>query len=192
MANATFVGAPEPQSGGGIMSAPAGTALPTSSTSARTGFNALGLIGDGGVSETADRSTEQIRAWGGGLARVVQTEFGLTYEFEFLETSRAVLEEVHGAENVTLVPGTAPAYDELVVAVNKSELPRKPYLLLVKDGENLITIVIPDGQITAVGSRTYVHTDIARYPITLTCYEDESGNSAYQYISGPNVDDAAA
>ena len=189
MANDALVGAPL-TSTGGVLSAPAGTALPTSATADTTGFTGRGLIGEDGLSETADRSTDQIRAWGGSLARTVQIEYGLSYTFQFITTNKAVLEEVHGVENVTVTPGVDPAYDELAIAVNKNELPVKPWVFEVKDGDNRIRIVIPEGQITAVGGITYSHNDIIRYEVTLTCYEDESGNSAYKYITGPAVDAA--
>ena len=190
MANNALVGAPL-TSTGGVLSAPAGTVLPTDAkTVPVVGFKALGLVGEDGLSETADRSTTPVRAWGGSLARTVQTEYGLMYTFQFIETSRAVLEEIHGVGNVTYTAGTAPAYDELAIAVNKNQLPIKPYMFEVKDGDNRIRIVCPTAQITAVGGITYSHNDIIRYEVTLTCYADESGNEAYKYITGPAVDAA--
>lgn len=190
MANDALVGAPL-TSTGGILSAPLGSALPTTaSTALDATFKALGLIGEDGLSETADRSTDQIRAWGGSLARVVQTEFGLSYTWQFISTNRAVLEEVHGVDNVTVTPGVDPAFDELAIAVNNKQLPTKSYVFEVKDGDNKIRIVIPNGQITAVGGITYSHNDIIRREVTLSCYADESGNEAYQYLTGPAVDAA--
>ena len=189
MANNALVGAPLSATGG-VLSAPAGTVLPTSASGITTGFVALGLIGEDGLSETADRSTEMVRAWGGSVVRTIQTEFGLSYTFQFIETNPAVLREVHGVGNVTATPGTAPAYDELAIAINKNQLPIKPYLFEVKDGENRIRIVIPNGQITSVGGVTYSHNDLIRYEVTLTCYADESGNEAYKYVSGPAVEAA--
>lgn len=190
MANNALVGAPL-TSTGGVLSAPVGTALPTDAKTTPVGFVGLGLVGEDGLSETADRSTTPVRAWGGSLARVVQTEFGLVYTFQFIETSRAVLEEVHGVGNVTYTAGISPAYDELAIAVNKNQLPIKPYIFDVKDGDNRIRIVCPSAQITDVGGITYSHNDIIRYEVTVTCYPDESGNEAYKYITGPAVSEAA-
>lgn len=190
MANDALVGAPLTATGG-VLSAPAGTALPTSaSTAPGAAFVALGLIGEDGLSETADRSTDKIRAWGGSLARVVQTEFGLSYTFQFITTNATVLKEVYGADNVTTTTAVAPAYDELAIKVNNKQLPVKPYVFEVKDGENKIRIVIPEGQITSVGGITYSHNDIIRYEVTLDCYADDAGNEAYKYITGPAVDAA--
>lgn len=180
MANDVLVGAPLLATGG-VQAAAPGAALPTDATTALTGFTALGLIGEDGIAETADRSTEQIRAWGGALARVVQTEFGLSYTFQFLETNATVLREIHGADNVTADTGGG----SLAVKINKAELPRRVYVFEIKDGESKIRIVLPNAQITSVGDVTYTHSDAVRYEVTVTAYPDEAGNEAYKYISGP-------
>lgn len=191
MANETLVGAPLSATGG-VLSAPAGTALPTSATAATTGFSGRGLIGEDGLSETTDRSTEKVRAWGGSLARVLQTEFGVTYTFQFISTTASVLREVHGDENVVVTPGAGDAHAQLAIAVNSKRLPVKPWIFEVKDGEDRIRIVVPEGQITNVGDINYSHNDIIRYEVTIDCYEDEAGNSAYKYITGPAVTADAA
>ena len=184
--NNTLVGAPLSATGGVLVGTDS-AALPADAEAALTGFSALGLIGEDGLSETADRSTDQIRAWGGSLARTVQTEFGLSYSFQFIETNAAVLREVHGADNVTA--GTTA--NSLAIKINKDQLPIKPYVFEVKDGDSRIRIVIPRGQITAVGDVTYSHNDIIRYEVTLTCYADEAGNEAYKYITAPGLAAAA-
>lgn len=184
--NNTLVGAPLSATGG-VLTGSADAVLPVDAEGTLTGFSALGLIGEDGLSETADRSTDQVRAWGGSLARTLQTEFGLSYTLQFIETNPAVLREVHGVGNVTA--GTTA--NSLAIKINKDQLPIKPYVFEVKDGENRIRIVIPRGQITAVGDVTYSHNDIIRYEVTLTCYADEAGNEAYKYITGPGLATAA-
>lgn len=186
MANNTLVGAPLSATGG-VLVGTAGATLPTSATTALTGFKALGLVGEDGLSETADRSTDMVRAWGGSIARTVQTEFGLMYTFTFIETTPDVLRAVHGVANVT--EGTTAS--ELAIKINKEQLPHLPYVFEVKDGDNRIRIVIPDGQITNVGDVQYSHNDIIRYEVTVTCYADAAGNEAYKYVSGPAIAAAA-
>lgn len=184
--NNTLVGAPLSATGG-VLTGSEAAVLPVDAEATLTGFSALGLIGEDGLSETADRSTDQVRAWGGSLARTLQTEFGLSYTFQFIETNPAVLREIHGVDNVT--SGTTA--NSLAIKINKDQLPIKPYVFEVKDGDNRIRIVIPRGQITAVGDVTYSHNDIIRYEVTLTCYADEAGNEAYKYITGPSLAVAA-
>ena len=64
---------------GGVAAGPTDSTLPTDATTALpAGITALGLVGDEGVSLTRERSTDDIRAWGGQIVRTVQTEFSET------------------------------------------------------------------------------------------------------------------
>lgn len=180
-----LIGAPSLATGG-VNSAPLGTVLPTDAAAPLPAtLTRLGLIGEDGLSETTDRSTEQVRAWGGSLARVVQTEYGLSYSFVFLDTTQNVLTEIHGEDNVT---ATA---DALAIKLNQNPLPRKVFVFDVKDGDNKIRIVLPNAQITEVGDVSYTHADVIRYEVTVTAYADESGNEGYKYLAGPGLIDAA-
>ena len=186
MANDVLVGAPLLATGG-VQAAEPGVTLPTDADSTLTGFTALGLIGEDGLTETADRSTEQIRAWGGSLARVVQTEYGLSYTFQFLETTPDVLREIHGADNVESDTTTTPGVESLAVLLNQGVLPNRVFVFEMKDGDARIRIVLPNAQITAVGDTNYTHGDALRYEVTVTAYPDESGNEGYKYISRPTT-----
>lgn len=180
-----------PDAAGGIASAKLGTAAPVdASTPLAETIQRLGLISDDGLSETTDRSTEQVRAWGGSLAKVIQTEFGLTYEFTFLTTSLAVLRQIHGEDNVVVSGEGTEA--SIAIKVNKDTLPERLYVFEVKDGDNKIRIVVPRGQVTEVGDVTYVHSDVIRYQVTVTAYPDDAGNEAYKYLAGPVATEAVA
>lgn len=183
-------------SAGGVQSAELGTALPADASSPLGDtFTKLGLIGDGGVTETTERGTEQVRSWSGSIARVIQTEFGYRLSFVFLITSVDVLRQIHGDDNVTVTPaGTDPVATpaSIAIKINKNELPERIYVVEVKDGANKIRIVVPRGQITEVGDVTYVKSDVIRYEVTIECYEDLDENNAYKYLAGPVADAAAA
>ena len=57
---------------GGVAAGPTGSTLPTDATTVLpAGIEALGLVGDEGVSLTRERSTDDIRAWGGQIVRTV-------------------------------------------------------------------------------------------------------------------------
>lgn len=168
---------------GGVAAGETDATLPTDATTALDPAIApLGLVGDEGVSLTRERSTDDIRAWGGQIVRTVQTEFSETATLQFLESDKAeVLKEVYGADNVT-VTGT-----DIAIKHNEQELPPRAFVFDMKDGAKRRRLVLPNAQITATEDITYVHSDIIRYGVTITAYPDEAGNCAYEYIGTPVV-----
>ena len=163
---------------GGVAAGPIASTLPTDATTALpSGIVALGLVGDEGVSLTRERSTDDIRAWGGQIVRTVQTEFSETATLQFLESDKAeVLKEVYGEGNVTVTGGN------IAIKHNERELPPRVFVFDMKDGDKRRRLVLPNAQITGTEDITYVHSDIIRYGVTITAYPDEAGNCAYEYI----------
>jgi len=168
--------------GGVLLGGPTAVA-PDDATGALTGFNAAGYIGEDGVTETNERSTDRIRAWGGSTVKVVQTEHNVTYKFTFLETlNKNVLQAVYGEDNVTTTAATSTSGTLHAVKVNGGTLPHMPYVFEVKDGDAKIRIHVPDGQITEVGDITYSDSEVIGYEVTVEAFEDADGNKAYKYL----------
>lgn len=172
-----------PLATGGILIGELTAAEPSTAVSALTGFVAAGYIGDSGVVETNERSTDKIRAWGGDTVKVVQTEHNVSYKFTFLETlNSGVLKAVYGEDNVTTTPATASSGTLHEVAINATALPHKSYVFEVKDGAAKIRIYIPDGQIIEVGDVTYSDGEVVGYEVTVEAFADELGNKAYKFL----------
>ena len=172
-----------PLATGGVLIGALTATLPTTATAAPTGFTAAGYVGEDGVTESYDRSTEKVRAWGGDTVKVVQTEFGATYQFTFLETLNAdVLKAVYGDANVTTTAATTTASQLHSVKVTGQTLPHKKFIFELKDGYAKIRIAIPDGQITEVGDITYSDAEVIGYQVTVEAYSDSSGVNAYKYL----------
>jgi hypothetical protein len=169
--------------GGVLRDASNAATLPTDATTAlAAGFTALGYIGPDGLTETIDRTTNKIRAWGGDIVKVVQTEFSVTYGFTFYESIRAdVLKAVHGDANVTTTAADATHGVRQAVKINSEELPLSQWIFEVKDGDARVRIVVPLGKITAVGEVTYSDESVIGYPVTVEAFRDASGNQAYKY-----------
>lgn len=184
MANtASNVVAGVPLATGGILIGDTTATAPTTAVGTLTGFAAAGYIGEDGVTETNERSTDRIRAWGGDTVKVVQTEHNVSYQFTFLETlNREVLEAVYGEDNVTTTAATVSSGTLHEVQVNSSTLPHKSYVFEVKDGDAKIRIYVPDGQITEVGDITYSDSEVIGYQVTVEAFADELGNKAYKYL----------
>lgn len=169
-----FVGAPVK---GGIYAAPIGTALPTDATAALPeGFKALGCLSDEGYSLTRDRSTDDIRRWGGQIHRTVQTEFSETLKFTFIDADNAeVIKAVYGEDNVTTSGG------KTTIKHNGDPLTPCVFAFEMKDGKKHRRFVVPNAQITETEDVTYSHSELVSYGVTVTAYPDEDGNCAFEH-----------
>lgn len=173
-----FVAAPK--AGGAVWSAPAGTTLPTdAATALDQAFHSLGFISEDGIVNAEETDTEDIKAYGGKVVKTVQTSRKETYGFTPIETNQHTLAERYGEDNVTL--GTD---GNIAVLHNASARPARVYVFETILSENKVQRdVVPLGRITEVGERTYKDGEAIAGELTLSCEEDESGNTAYTYIA---------
>lgn len=186
MANETRVGNPA-TAVGGLRAGPLNTPLPTDATSVLdAALEALGFIGDEGLTESENRGTDEVDAWGGRLARKLQTKWGLEVTFIFLERRTAVLKQVRGAENV--IEEAVQGGIQRTVLYNRTELPRQVYVADIKDGKRKIRKVYPQAQITEVGETQWSSKSLVQYEVTLTCYEDDNEQAEYEYEFIPDED----
>lgn len=173
----------KPLATGGVLTGPIGSVLPTDVTTApAVGIVAVGYISDDGVSETMNRDTDKIKAWGGDVVKIVQTEHSVTYEYTMIEyLSELVNREVYGEANVVATPATASTGNQLAVKVTADQLPHAVRILEIKDGDARVRIVLPDSQITEVGDITYQDGALIAYPVTVEAFPDANGVKAYKY-----------
>lgn len=172
-----------PLATGGVLLGATTATAPTTATAALTGFTGAGYIGEDGVTETNERNTDKIRAWGGDTVKVVQTEHNVSYKFTFLETLNTdVLKAVYGDDNVLKTAATVSSGTLHEVQINGAELPRKSFVFEVKDGAAKIRIYVPDGQVTEVGDVTYSDSEVIGYEVTVEAFPDSLGNKAYKFM----------
>lgn len=181
---ASNVLAGKPLATGGILRGATGSTLPTDATTALdAAMKALGYVGEDGVTETQDRSTTKIKAWGGKTVKVVQTESSVTYQFTLIETLNVeVLKAVHGDANVTTTAATTTKGTLQTVKVTGEQLGHATFVIEVKDGDARVRICIPDGQITEVGDITYSDEEVIGYQVTVECFPDSNGVAATKYL----------
>lgn len=175
----------KPLATGGVLIGATTVAGPTNATTAlNAGFKAAGYIGEDGVTEATDRSTDKVKAWGGDTVKVLQTDFAASYTFTFLESLNAdVLKAVYGAGNVTTTPATGSAGTLHAVKINGDVLPRQSFVFEVKDGDARIRIYVPQGQITEVGEVTYNDSEVIGYQVTVEAFRDSTlGANAVKFI----------
>lgn len=164
---------------GGVWRAPAGTDLPTDAiTALGAEFTAAGYIGEDGLTESAERSTDKVKAWGGDTIAVVQSDYSVTYAFTFAEAlGEEALRATYGEGNVS---GTGGSY---TVKLNKDQLEHCVWVFEIKDGNKRIRICVEDGQVTETGEVTYNDGGIVSYPVTIEAFANADGDCAVKYLS---------
>jgi hypothetical protein len=179
MTNARNVAAGKPLATGGVLIGDLGAEAPEDArTALDSAFVAAGYVGEDGLTETTDRSTEKVKAWGGDIVKVLQTDFSVTYTFTFIETHNStVLETVYGDDNVTVTPATGAAGTLRTVKVNADTLPHKSFVFDMRDGDSRIRIYVPDGQVTEVGEVTYSDGELIGYQVTVEAFRDSELNA---------------
>lgn len=181
MSNALKVSVGKPNIGGAVFRAPLDTELPTTATAALDeSFMDLGYVSDDGVTNSQERSTEEIKAWGGDVVLNPQTEKKDTFKFVLIESLNAdVVKTVYGDTNVEVNVGTnLPT----TVKANAKELPYSSWVIdTIMTGDVLHRIVVPNGKITETGETVYKDNEAIGYEVTLTAYPDSDGNSHYEY-----------
>lgn len=152
---------------------------PTGTAGTLTGFTDLGFIGEDGVTETRDRSTNTLKAWqNGATVRTVVTDGTLTYKFVMLETKKETVELYYGT---TVTSATS---DGSFVIVPTNTGGRKSFIIDVVDGAELERVYIPQGEVTEVGDKVYAGGEAIGYEVTVTAYPDATlGGSAKVYAT---------
>ena len=167
------VGKPDLAVSGGLLVAPLGTPRPTSHTDPfDAAYVSAGYLSTDGVTESSERATEVIRAWGGDKVRTVQTEYGTTLSLTLIESRRAeALRLVFGDDNVIVENGT------VTVKRNSKVLPHRQFIIAMLDGDNSSHLDVGYGQVTEVGDITYVDGEAISYELTISCDPDDNGDT---------------
>lgn len=167
---------------GAILSAPIGTTLPTSAVDTLdAAFTDSGYVSEDGLNLTNDISTASISEWNGQLVRRVKESFDGSLSWSHLQTDEVSLKNTFGDDNVTVTAATATHGQQIAVAIN-GELPAaKSWVFKLKDEDNRILIVVPNGQVTDVEDVSFKASEAIMWGVTLSCYPDASGNSLYIY-----------
>lgn len=177
--NTAYINAGKPKIGGSVYSAPLGTTIPTDSTTALdAAYKCMGYVTDAGVSDNINRSTKDIKAWGGDTVMRVQTSFGDDFSFSLLQSNDPeMLAAVFGTDNVSGTPQTG-----MTLKVNSSDVPNRIFIIemVLKDGGTK-RLVIPNGSTTVSGAVSYSDQDAVVYPITIGALPDTAGNTHYEY-----------
>lgn len=167
---------------GAIFSAPLGTSVPTSATDTlNAAFLDSGYVSEDGLSFTPEISTSDITEWNGSLVRRIKETFNGTLSWAHLETNEQSLKNAFGDSAVTATAATQTHGNQLAVAIAGDLPAAKAWVFKLKDGDNRMLIVVPNGQVTGVEEVSFTSSDAITWGVTLSAYPDSAGNSIYIY-----------
>lgn len=148
---------------GAVYTLPIDADGPTGATGTVAGGVDLGYVGDGGVTETRDRSSEKIKAWQhGATVREVVTEGTFSLSFVLLETKR---------ENIELYYGGTMEEDGSIVVNPSATGGRRQFVVDVIDDDDFIRTYVKSGEVTEVGDQVYANGEAIGYEVTVTAYD---------------------
>ena len=172
----------KPKVAGAIYMAPAGTTLPTdSSTTLNGSFVALGYVSEDGVTNTNSPESDTVKAWGGDTVITLQTAKEDQFKFTLIESLNAdVLKAVYGSDNVSGALSTG-----LTVHANSKQLAACAWVIdMILTNNAVKRIVIPEGQVAEIGDIVYKDDEAIGYEITINALPSTSlsGDTHVEYI----------
>lgn len=174
------IGAPFQKVTGAIKHAPLNTTLPTKATDTLdAAFTGDEYVSEDGMTMSPSRSMTDIKDWGGLTVRKLSESYDVTLAWTMISTNEGALKIAFGDENVDVEAATAAHGTQITAALNAYLPDRQAWVILMKDGDARMMIIVPDGQITEVGEITFASNAAIGWPVTLSCYPDEDGNCVY-------------
>lgn len=164
-----------------------GTSSASAPTDARTALgtgwsSAAGYISESGITLNINRSTTALKDWGLNTVRVASTDFTTNITGEFLQMDGDTATTLFGASNVTVTAATSTKPANVKISIGPDMPPAGKFCFNMKDGDRRGRIYVPNGQITQVGSPTFVPGAGNVWPFTLECYDDGTGHSVYVHM----------
>lgn len=163
---------------------PAGTVLPTDSTTALAGgFINLGHINQDGVAPAREVSVEPVKNDNGQTLLDIQNDFSLAFTATLYQTANeAVNNMIFGDANVT-AGAAGPATGATLAVIDKGLQSDKGVMVIEGQTSSLgrIRRVLPVAQVSSMSEGPWVGTAVQQYEVTWSTSPDASGNYSYTY-----------
>ena len=175
-----FLGTPDQQATGAIMSAPVGTDMPdTCADTLDSAFAASGYVSEDGLTVSPEYSTNDIKDWSGSTVRTVLEGFDGTVEFGLIQVDYEGAKQVFGDSYVTRTAATQTTGEYLKIAIGNHLPDPKAWVFNMKDGDRRLRVLVPNGQVTSVEELEFTSSDPVTLGVTISCYDDGTGNAIY-------------
>lgn len=178
-----YVASGKPALGGGVYHAPAGTALPTTaSTALAAAYKALGAVSTEGLKPTRDTNVEKIRDWSGDVVASLLTDTSASFAFTLIDVfAQEVNNFVYDTANVTFTPAATGTPSKLAI-VDKGTKPIDRVMVFeMRHGAKKMRIMVPVASPVISGEGAFVADNINSYEVEVEAIKDASGNRVYRY-----------
>lgn len=161
-------------------------AVPTDPTAVpNASWIQVGACDQAGLTEGFKITTSNVMALGVQTPfRTLYTDQEKSFHVVMLEIERSIVQSV--LFRVTLASLARDGSGFRNVQENANLIPdRRPYLFRIADGTSIQQIFAPVTEITQIADVVYDQKDVAKADVTMTCYPDASGNTAYRLDNFP-------
>lgn len=164
-----------------LLVADVGTTAPTTLTDAfGVGWDAVGLLGDEGLTEGREQDSSDHFAWGGILLRTIKSKHKRTFRVILMEDNAITF----GLLNPGSTTATSTGVDTRTVKAPTTNI--KAFGFDLKDGGATVKrIIIPTGEVTEVGDTVYSDGEVTGYEATITVYPAADGTLFKELVATP-------
>lgn len=177
-----LVGTADQQSStGAVRSGAVISTIPASFSAAETTLATLtdsGYVSEAGVELSNDISTTDIVEWNRSVVRKVLDSFNGELKLSLIQCDYESWCQALGSQYVT----KSQDGHQLTIKMGAHLAPEQTFAIALKDGTNRAIVVVPRGQVTTLDSISFSATEAIALPITISCYDDGTGNSIYIYF----------
>lgn len=153
---------------GMFYTAPAGTALPTDSSSSLSGWTEVGAVTEDGITWAPGKDSDPLRNWAKEVERLIASDEGGTVKAPLMYTDQKTLETIFGAGNVSVVAATS-GHGKVVSVTVEPGVSAAPaaFLFVMKDGDDEIMLGTTKGIIREIDDITFSPTEAIVWNATI-------------------------
>jgi hypothetical protein len=168
-----------------------GTTAPVDVVAAwAAGWEFIGLLGEDGMTEAREQDSTDHYAWGSILVRNVRSRHKRTFVVNALEDTHLVFGLLNPGSTALTSAGPTPPTGTTTRTVKVPTSDPRAFGFELVDGDLTKRIVIPRGEVTEVGDRTFSDSEMDMRELTITVYPTSDGTLYTEITDDPQADTA--